>query len=437
MQVTVKNISKLERQLKINVPAKEIDAKTNKKLEELSKKAKIAGFRPGKVPINIIKQRYGEATRHDIIADIIEESYFKALEQEKLNPAGHPKIEPKESKFGEPLEYTATFEIYPEIEIKDLVGVKIEKITAKIEDKDIDNMLAKLQKQQSKWEEVKRSAKIGDQVIIDFEGKINGEVFAGGSSKDFKVELGAGTMLPDFEKPLVGVKAGDEVTLKVKFPKDYGDEHTAGKNAEFAVKVHKVLGSKLAEIDKEFLEKMGVKKGGVTELRKTMRTNMEHQLEQKTTMRLKNKILDKLLELNDFEVPKVLIEGEITRLQQQAKQQYMQYMQQMGKPAQELPDLPREEFTVEAQKRVKLGLLLGKLVERDKVKAAAAKIKAKIESFAAGYKDSAEVVKWYYNNKEHLAQIESVVMEEEVLSKLEQQAEIKEKIVNYEETINA
>lgn len=434
MEFTVENISNLERRIKVSIPAIEIDTKTEKKLNELTKKVKLQGFRPGKVPLSVVKQRFGKDARQEILADAIQTSYFEVLDKEKLRPAGQPKIEPQESDFGKPLEYVATFEVYPEIKLHSLAGVKVEKLKSEVTDKNLDDMLERLRKQRAEWKEVKRAAKTGDQLEIDFEGSIKGEKFEGGSSKNFKLELGVGSMLEGFEKPLIGAKAGDEVELKVKFPKDYHGKDVAGKKAEFVVKVHKISESKLPEVNAKFLEQMGIKKGGIEELRKKMRTNMEQQLAQAETKKFKDKVMDKLLKLNPIEVPKVLVENEIARLQQQAKQQFIQYT---GRKEADVPDLPREEFAENAKKRVTLGLLLAKMVEQDNLKADPAKVKAKIEELAKGYKDSAEVVKWYYNNKEYMAEIESLVLEEQTFDKLYKEIQPEEKQVSYEEIVNA
>lgn len=434
MKVTVENVSSLERRITVSIPAKDIDAKTEKKLKELGKTAKLAGFRPGKVPFDVIKQRYGDSARADVIGDEIQASYIETLTKEKLQPAGQPHIDTNKSTFGEPLEYTATFEVYPEIKLKELTGQKLDKLTAKLADKDVDNMIEKLRQQRAEWVETKRAAKVGDQAVIDFEGKIKGELFEGGSSKDTKFELGAGTMLEDFDKGVQGAKAGDTINVKVKFPKDYHGKDVAGKTADFAITVHKVLESKLPEIDAEFLKAFEIEKGGVTALKKMIQENMEKQLEQAVRRKFKDTVIDKLLELNPMELPKALIDNEIEHLQKQTKQQFMQYTGQDN--VDKLPDLPREQFEEEAKKRVSLSLILSEFIQQHKLQADKEKVKNKINEMAAGYKNPDEVVKWYYNSKENLAQIESVVLEEQVFEELMQQVTPEEKVVSYEDVIN-
>jgi trigger factor len=241
VETSVEKISNLERRIKVSIPAEEIDKKTMQKLESMKGEIKIAGFRPGKVPLSVIKQRFGNSARNEVIADAIRDSYFEVLTQENLHPAGQPHIEPSESKFGEPLKYSATFEILPEITLANMDGVKVEKLSSEVTDKDVEDMLQKLLKQHANWTEVDREAKKADQLVIDFEGKIKDESFKGGSAKDFKFELGAGMMLSDFEKPLIKAKAGEIKKFKLKFPADYTDTNVAGKKAEFEVTVHKVL----------------------------------------------------------------------------------------------------------------------------------------------------------------------------------------------------
>ncbi len=424
MEVSVEKTSNLERRIKVTIPAEEIDQKTNKKLQELSGKVKLPGFRPGKVPMTVVKQRYGDSARQEIIADSIRDSYLEILKKENLRPAGQPQIQPNKSKFGDPLEYIATLEVLPEIKLANMEGVKIEKLTSEVTDQDLENMLQKLLKQHAKWNEVEREAQNGDNLIIDFEGKIKGEVFKGGSSKDFKFELGAGMMLKDFETPLAGHKAGESIEFKLKFPKNYTDGNVAGKKADFTVKVHKVLEPKLPEINAEFLKKVGITEGSEKALRDGLRKNMQLQLERAINSQFRNKLIDKLLELNPVEIPKVMLESEIRRLQQQAQQQFAQYT---------VNSLAVEDT---AKRRVSLGLISSKIIEELKLKADPKQVKAKLEELAAGRENSAEIINWYYKNKEHLFEIEALVLEEQVMEKVQNQVKVEEKKVSFDEIIN-
>lgn len=424
MEVSVEKTSNLERRIKVTIPAEDIDQKTNKKLQEISGKVKLPGFRPGKVPMQVVKQRYGDSARQEIVANSIKDSYLEILQKENLRPAGQPQIQPNKSKFGDPLEYIATLEVLPEIKLANMEGVKIEKLTSEVIDQDLENMLQKLLKQHAKWNEVERGAQNGDHLVIDFDGKIKGEAFKGGSSKYFKFELGAGMMLADFEKPLEGHKAGDNVTFKLKFPKDYTDGNVAGKKADFEVKIHKVLEPKLSEINTEFLKKVGITEGGEKALRDELRKNMQLQLERAINAQFRNKLIDKLLELNPVEIPKVMLESEIRRLQQQAQQQFAQYT---------VNSIAVEDT---AKRRVSLGLISNKIIEEQGMKADPKQVKAKLEELTRGQDNQSEIINWYYKNKEHLFEIEALVLEEQVMEKIQNQVKVEEKKVSFDEIMN-
>jgi trigger factor len=433
VQVSVEKTSNLERRIKVTIPAEEIDQKTNKKLQEISGKVKLPGFRPGKVPMQVVKQRYGDSARQEIVADSIRDSYLEIIKKENLKPAGQPQIQPNQSKFGDPLEYIATLEVLPEIKLANMDDVKIEKLTAEVTDQDVENMLQKLLKQHAEWQEVEREAHNGDNLIIDFEGKIKGETFKGGSSKDFRFELGAGMMLADFETQLEGHKAGDTIEFKLKFPKDYTDGNVAGKKADFEVKIHKVLEPKMPEINEEFLKKVGITEGGEKTLKDELRKNMQLQLEGAINSQFRNKLIDKLLEHNPVEIPKVMLESEISRLQQQAQQQFAQYTRDKTK---ELPLLPREAVEDTAKRRVSLGLISGKIIEELGLKADSKQVKEKLEELTRGRENATEIINWYYKNREHLFEIEALVLEEQVMDKVQSQIKVEEKKVSFDEIMN-
>ena len=433
METSVEKISNLERRIKVSIPADEIDKKTMQKLEGMKSKVKLSGFRPGKVPLSVVKQRFGNSARNEVIADAIRDSYFEILKQENLHPAGQPHIEPSASKFGEPLKYVATLEILPEIILASMDGVKVEKLTSEVTDEDVEDMVQKLLKQHANWTEVDRDSKNGDQVVIDFEGKIKNETFKGGAGKDFKFELGAGTMLSDFEKPLIGAKAGSNIKFKIKFPQDYTDKDVAGKKADFEVTVHKVLASELPKLDKEFFEKVGIKEGDEKTLRTELRKNMQHQLQHGIATHFKNQLVDKFLELNPIELPKVLVDNEISRLQNQMKQQFAQYT---SGSAEGLPDIPRTEVEKPAQRNVSLGLLSSKIIEQQNIKVDPKQVRAKVEELAATYEKPSDVINWYYQDKKRLTQIESLILEEQVMQELEKQVKVVEKKATFQEVLN-
>jgi trigger factor len=433
MQVTVENISKLKRAIKFTIPAVEVDEKTNKKLEQISAKAKLDGFRPGKVPLAVVKQRFGDGARLDVVEEIIKTTYLDTLKKENIKPAGAPVIEPPESVFGQPVAVIMTVEVYPTIKVESLANAKVEKPIATVSEQDIDGMIEKLRKQHGTWEEVTRAAKVGDQVVVDFIGTIKDEAFEGGTGQDLKFEIGAGQMLEDFEKGVTGAKAGKEVEFKLKFPKDYHDAKVAGQKASFTVKINKVLEIKLAEITTEFVEKFGVKSGEIADLRTEIRKGLEQQVQQSMGIRFKENIMDKLLELNKFEIPESLIEDEINHLQHRAKQQLASYTRQ--KP-EEIPDFPRDNFVEAAKRNVSLGLLLQEIIKEQNITADPDKIRAKIEAFAKGHKDPQIMMDWYYQNKQYMPEIESGVLEDQVLAWLETQVKVIEKNMTYDELMS-
>ncbi|MCK4609136.1 MAG: trigger factor, partial [Gammaproteobacteria bacterium] len=402
-------------------------------IDSMKGKVKLAGFRPGKVPLAIMKKQFGSSVRQEVIADLMQETYIETIKNENLTPAGHPTIDAEDSEFGKPLSYNATVEVLPEIKLNNLDKQKIEKFSTTITDTDFEEMLQKFQKQHAEWKEVERGVQQKDQLLVDFEGKIKNEVFKGGSGKDFKFELGAGTMLEDFEKPLIGAKAGETKEFKLKFPKDYSDAGVAGKKADFSVTVHKIFEAELPKLDDaDFLQKVGIKEGGEPALRDELRKNMQRQLEQAINSKFKEALIGKMLELNPIDLPKVLIENEITRLQQQMKQQFAQYT---GGSTDGLPDLPGEEFAKSATRNVKLGLLSNKLIDDEKIIVDPAQVRAKIEELAATYDDPEAFISWYSKNDAQLAEIESIILEEELMKRLENQANVVEKKTTFQEVI--
>lgn len=412
MEVSVETLSGLERRLTVGVPADIIEADLSRKLAELAKTAKINGFRPGKVPVREIKRRYGKQLRQEVLGDIIRDTFGQAVDQEKLQPAGSPSIETKNDKAGESFEYTATFEVFPEIELQGLEGVKITKPVAEVTDADVDNTIANILSQQKTWESVDRAARLDDQVIIDFEGTKDGESFAGGSGENTPLELGSGSMIPGFEDGLVGVKANEEKVLSLTFPDDYHAEELAGQAVEFKVLVKEVNEPVTPEMNDAFAEKMGVD-GGVEAFTAEVRKNMTRELEQGIKNKLKTQLMDKLLEKNSqVEVPTALIQNEISRMRQQM-------LQQFGGGANLDPSMfPEDLFKEQATRSVTLSLLVGEIIKAQDIKADADKVRTTIEEMAQHYEQPEMVVNWYYSNQEKLAEVESSVLEEQMVDYL-------------------
>ncbi|WP_111495893.1 MULTISPECIES: trigger factor [Marinobacter] len=431
MQVSVETTSNIERRMTIGVPAQEIDQAVQKRLQETARTARLNGFRPGKVPLSVVKRRFGAGVRQEVVSEVMRDSYVKALEEKDVSPAGWPRFEPKVMEEGKDLEFVAIFEVLPEIELSDLSKVEVEKPKAEVGDKDVEKMIDNLRRQQAEMKSVKRKSKNKDVVTIDFKGFVDGEAFEGGSAENHRLTLGSGQMIPGFEKAIVGGKAGEEFEIEVTFPEDYQNEELAGKEAKFEIKVHTVEEPILPELNKEFFEKFGVQAEDEEGFREDVRKNMERELKQAVQNKVKNDVVEGLVENNDFEVPQALIDQEIDRLRQDAVQRFGGQMQMDPK------QLPAELFTDQAKRRVKTGLLFQELIRQNDIKAEPAKVDEKIEEIASTYETPDEVIAHYNSNPQQKAQIESVVLEDAVVDYVLEQAKVKEKKMKYEEAVAA
>ncbi|TLU64202.1 trigger factor [Thalassotalea litorea] len=431
MQVSVETTQGLERKLSISVPAETVDVEVKNRLRQIAKTQKINGFRPGKVPPSVIQKRYGKSVRQEVAGELMQRHFVEAIVAEKLNPAGRPAFVAKSNEEGKELAFEATFEIYPEVALSGLETIKVEKPQVEVTDKDLDEMFVTLQNQHKTWKENKRKTKKGDKLTIDFNGRVDGEEFEGGKAEGFELELGSNRMIPGFEKAITGMKVGEEQTITITFPEDYHAENLKGKDAEFDIKVHKTEGPVLPEIDDEFAKLFGVEDGGVDALRDEVRKNMERELTQAVKAKVKEQILDGLVEGNELDVPKALVDQEVDVLRQQAMQRFGGQMD----PA-NMPQLPAEMFTEQAKRRVKVGLLLGEVIKVNDVKVDDAKVKSLIESAASAYEDPQEVVDYYMNNQEMLQQMQHVAMEEQAIELLLDQADVSEKETAFSEIMN-
>ncbi|TMN43701.1 trigger factor [Pseudoalteromonas sp. S2755] len=405
MQVSVETTQGLERRLTITVPAENVETEVKKRLQQLSRTQRIDGFRPGKVPVSIITKRYGAAVRQEVAGDLMQRNYIEAIIAEKINPAGAPSFAPKSLEAGKDLEFDATFEVYPEVELKDLDKITVEKPAVSVTDEDLANMLETLRKQHASWTESDAAAGEKDRVTVDFVGTIDGEEFEGGKAEDFPLELGQGRMIPGFEDGIVGKKAGEEVVSDVTFPEDYHAENLKGKAAQFTITVKKVEVQELPELTDEFATKFGVAEGGVDALKEEVKKNMERELNQAVKANVKDQAIKGLLETNEVEVPKALIDQEIDALRQQAAQRF-------GGNAQNMPELPAELFHEQAVTRVKTGLLLGEVIKANDIKADEGKVAELIDTVASAYEDPSEVVAYYKANDQLMQQMRNVAMEE-------------------------
>jgi trigger factor len=430
MQVSVEATSGLERRMTVQVPEERVEKEIEGRLQRLARTAKLKGFRPGKVPMNVVKSQYGAQVRQEVVGDVIQSSFYEAVVKENLRPAGLPTIEPKSLDAGKSIEYTATFEVMPEVTPASLKGVKLEKVSAEVTDADVDTMLETLRKQRTRWDAVERGAKDGDRVVIDFKGTIEAEEFKGNEGKQVPVVIGAKRMITGFEEGLVGTKAGQTLTLDLKFPEEYGYKEVAGKPVQFAVTVHRVEEPHLPELDDEFAKSFAVTEGGVEALRKEVRQNMERELEQAVIGRVKQSIMDKLIELNAIDLPKALIK-------QEAEQLAAQMRQNMHIPAGKSGvNLDSAMFEDQARRRVGLGLVLSEIIKRNELKADPAKVREQVEKVASTYERPQDVINWYYADRNRLAEVESLVLENQVVEWALKEADVTETKSSFNDLMN-
>lgn len=432
MQVSVENTSDLGRRLTIGVPAERVESEVSARLNKAAKTARIKGFRPGKVPLKVMQQQFGASVRQEVLGEVVNQTFAEAVRSEQLRPAGMPRFEAKALEPGKDLEYVATFEVFPELELKDYSALAVEKPVAEVADSDIEAMIEIFRKQQGSWETADRAAALGDQVNIDYKGTKEGEAFEGGSAEGSDLELGSGRMIPGFDDAIVGMRAGEEKTAALSFPDDYHNESLRGAAVEFAIKVNAVRERRLAELNDEFYALYGVKEGGEAEFRKQVAGNMARELRAAIKARVKAQVMDGLLACHDdLQVPQALIDQEVDTLRQQALQQFGGALGKMD-PRQLLPD---ELFQEQAQRRVKLGLVLNELAARESLKVDPVRVRSMVEELASTYEDSEEVVAWYYSDRQQLQQIESVVLEDQLVDALLAKAQVTEKPSNYQDVM--
>ncbi|ERP95503.1 trigger factor [Marinobacter sp. ES-1] len=429
MQVSVETTSNIERRMTIGVPAQEIDQAVQKRLQETARTVRLNGFRPGKVPMSVVKRRFGDSIRQEIVGEVMRDNYIKALQEQDVNPAGWPRFEPKTMEEGKDLEFVAIFEVLPEIELGDLSKVEVEKPVSEVTDKDIDTMIDNLRRQQATMKEVKRKSKNKDVVTIDFKGSIDGEEFEGGSAEGHRLTLGSGQMIPGFEKGIVGGKAGEELEIDVEFPADYHNEDLAGKPAKFAITIHKVEEPQLPELNEEFFQKFGIEAEDEAAFREEVKKNMERELKQAVSNKVKNDVVEGLLATTELDIPSALVDQEIDRLRQDAVQRFGGQV--------DFQQLPKEIFEDQAKRRVKTGLLFQEVVKKNDLKADDAKVEEKIQEIASTYEQPDEVIAHFSSNPDQKAQVESSVLEDAVVDHVLAQAKVSEKKMKYEEAVAA
>ncbi len=424
MQISLETTSGLERKMTVEVPAEKISSAIETKLQNMSRQVKISGFRPGKVPMRVVKQRFGKQVFNEVVADTMQSSYIEAVNQEKLRPAGDPNIEPLNVEADQDLKYVATFDVYPEITLSDCASLKVDVADVEIKDSDIEIIIEKIRKQNMEWSEVDRAAKKDDQITMDFVGKIDGEEFQGGSHEDFTTVLGNENLLPDFEKQLKGMKAGDEKTFDVEFPKDYMQEDLAEKIATFDIKVKKVAKGELPNVDEEFIKSLGVEDGKNESLQEQIKKNMQVELDQRKKAFNKEQVMQQLFEANSFELPNSMLKQEIDALRKQNMDAVHSHDESK---------FPDDKFEEEAKRRVSLGLIVGEIVQKNGLKLDQDKVSQQLNMMATSYPKPEELIQYYRSNRQAMANVEMLVMEEQVVDWVLEQAKQNKKSFTFDD----
>ena len=434
MQVSVETLNGLERKVTVSVPSEKIEEEVKLRLRNLAQKAKVHGFRAGKVPPHVIKQRYSDSVRQEVARDMVQSTLFEALKKTDLSPAGSPTVDPELVESGKDFRYTAVFEVYPEIEVAELdQDQKVELVHAEVTDADLNTMIDNLRGQNKEWKDVKRAVATGDKVVINFKGFLGSEPFEGGSADNYELVIGSGSMIPGFEDGIIGAEKGKETEIKVSFPEDYGHKALAGKEAIFKIAVVNVMEGILPKLDAAFAEKFNIKDGGVEALKKDIKENMVRELERRVSSMNRATIFDKLLEKNKFDLPTALIDQEIEHLKHEM---YHQIFGHNHSDDEKIPDFPRALFEDKARNRVQLGLLFSEYVQKHGIIVEKTRVDAMIEKMANAYEDPEELRSWYKDSNERRAEIEALVMEEVVSEKIIERAKTVEKKMTYDLVVN-
>ena len=429
MQVSVEKTSELSRTMTVCIPEAVVQKKMAERLKSLAREIKIDGFRPGKVPQEVVKKMYGERVRGEIAGDLIKDTYYDALEGQDLKPAGHPHIQPVDESEG--FKYTAIFEVYPEISLTGLDELEIVRPLATVSDSDVDDMIEKLRVQKQTWSVVDRPVQNNDNVTISFSGTSEGENFTDGKVDDFQVVCGQKKMISGFEDNLLGLSAGANKTFTLNFPEDYGNEKLAGKAAEFEVEVVKVEEPVLAEVDEAFIKAYGIEEGSVESFRADVKNNMERELEQALRSKLKGSVMDALYEKIQLTVPNTLVDVEVESLMKP-------YIETAKRQKMKLEDLklPRDSFEEQARRRVALGLILGEVIQKESIKLDNDKVRSTIEEMAKSYERPDDVISWYYSDESRLNEVQQMVLENQVVDWLVAQAKVSDEAVNFNDVMD-
>ena len=426
MQVSVETLDGLKRRMTVELPAEQVNEIVDKKLRSIAREVRLDGFRPGKVPLKVVKQRFGKHARQEAYGELIQNSYYQALLEQRLNAVGEPAIDIRDEDNG--FVYTAEFEVVPELTLNDISAAELERPVAELLESDVDSMVEKLRQQRVTWNRVERAAQDGDQLTVSFAGKIDGEAFEGGSAEKVPVVLGAGKMIEGFEQGLLGASEGEQRSVEATFPDDYKAEHLAGKTAMFDIVVDEVAEPVLPDVDEDFARAMGVEEGSVETLIKDIRENMQRDMDTRLKSMTKERVMDLLLDTHQFDVPQAVIDEEAARLREDTNRQ----MQSQGQSSSSF-QLPVEIFKEQAERRVKLGMLVSKIISEQHIEVDEERLRQTIEDFAASYESPAEMIEWYYDESERLEPVKRIVLEDQVVDWVLGQIKVKEKPQTFEQ----
>jgi len=440
MSNVIENLGKLDRKVTLAIPKAEVEKEKQERLVRLSKTVKMSGFRPGKVPMKMVEKQYGQQVEFEVRFDKAARKFFDITKEQDVKVAGQPKFEVKtEGVADDQVAFDATFEVYPEVKLGDLAGAEVTRTSTDVSDAEIDKTVDILRKQRVHYHVRGEAgehgdggsveAKNGDRVTVDFVGKIEGEEFAGGKAEDFVFVLGEGRMLPEFEQAALGLKLGESKAFPLAFPADYHGKEVAGKTAEFTISMKKIEWAHLPEVDETFAKSLGIADGSLDKMRSDIRENLEREVKRRTHSMLKDQVMEALIKVSELDVPKALIEQDQERLVEMARRD----LEQRGMPNAKAMPIPAEMFAQQAERRVKLGLILAEIVKANSLEAKPEQIKAEIEDFAKSYEDPKEVMRWYYGDQQRLAEMEAYVLENNVVNFVCDKAKITDKKVTFEE----
>lgn len=430
MQANLENLGTLERRLRVALPMAEIDNEVDTRLKKLTRTVKMHGFRPGKVPLKVVAQQYGPQVRQEVLGDALQKSFGEAVRQQNLKVAGYPRFDATAPAEGaSEFEYSATFEVYPEVTLGDITGATVTRPQLEVGEAEVDSTIEIMRKQRVTFEPAERAAANGDRVTMSYTGRIDGAEFAGGKAEKQPIVLGEGRLLPEFEAALIGMKAGDTKTFEVRFPDDYHGKDVAGKTATFEVSVAEVAAPRLPEVDAEFAKSLGVADGDLERMRGEIRGNLEREVRNRLRNRVKDQVMQALLDTTKVEVPKALVQDEIERLRELTRQDFTA----RGIPVKDDTPLPAELFEAQAQRRVNLGLILAELVKAHQLQAKPEQVRAAVEEQAQAYEHPQEVVRWYYQQPDRLREIESMALEDNVVEWALQNAKVEDKPIAFDE----